>query len=226
MVGNPIQAARVYNSRGVDELIFCDIFATKQERPPPIQMLKEILKECFMPVGVGGGIQNIQQISDLLSVGADKVVLKSLALRNPAVVRESVQTFGAQCICVAVDVMRTEGRYYIHNDAGIEITLHDFLKRMSDVGVGEYMVTSTGHDGMMSGFDLELARDVRTLTSQPVIFSGGAGTPEDFANLFSAAEVDAAAAASIFHFTQYTPLDIKKEVYKRGVPVRMPGGDL
>lgn len=222
MVGNPTQAARVYNSRGVDELIFCDIFASKQGRPPPTEILKEILKECFMPVGVGGGIGSVAQISELLAVGADKVVVKSLALTDPAVVREAVQTFGAQCICVAVDVVRRDGRYLIHNDIGAEIALAEFLARMDEIGVGEYMVTSVEYDGGMDGFDNQLARDVRGLTEKPIIFSGGAGSPAHFSRLFSSAEVDAAAAASIFHFTQYTPLDIKREVNKIGIPVRLP----
>ncbi len=222
MVGNPTQAARVYNARGVDELILCDILASKQGRVPPIMMLKEILKECFMPVGVGGGINTIQQISDLLSVGADKVIIKSLALSNPDVLEESVRIFGSQCICVAIDVKQINLKYCIYHEGAHQITLDDFIKRMEDAGVGEYMITSTEHDGVMAGFDLELAKQARVLTRKPIIFSGGAGTPHHFVDLFKMAEVDAVAAASIFHFTQYTPLDIKKELNKHGVPVRLP----
>lgn len=220
MVGNPTQSARVYNSRGVDELIFCDIFASRQNRPPPIPMLREILKECFMPVGVGGGIQTLEQISDLLNVGADKVVIKSSAIRKPSFVSEAVRIFGAQCICIAVDVIKTEQGYLIFDLDNSNRSLADFMQQMNDQGAGEYMVTAVHRDGTMEGFDGNLAREVLALTKQPVIMAGGAGKPADYVDLFTEAPVDAAAAASIFHFTQYTPLDIKLALAERGFQVR------
>jgi cyclase len=220
MVGNPTQSARVYNSRGVDELIFCDIFATRQNRPPPIPMLREILKECFMPVGVGGGIQTIEQISELLNVGADKVVIKSSAIRKTQLVSEAVRIFGAQCICVAVDIVNTANGYTVYDLDNSGITLAEFMRRMNDQGAGEFMVTAVERDGTMSGFDYELARAVHSMTKQPIIMAGGAGKPADYIELFSNAKVEAAAAASIFHFTQYTPLDIKITLAEHGFPVR------
>jgi imidazole glycerol-phosphate synthase subunit HisF len=221
MLGNPTQSARVYNARGVDELIFCDIYATKQNRTPPISMLKEILKECFMPVGVGGGIQTLEQISELLSVGADKVVIKASAIRNPQFINEAVRIFGAQCICVAVDVKRIDEKYVLFDIDNSQLPIEDFFNRMNDMGAGEYMVTSVLRDGTMSGFDFELAQLSRSLTNQPIIMAGGAGTPQHFVDLFTQAPIEAAAAASIFHFTQFTPLDIKTALALSNFPVRM-----
>jgi cyclase len=221
MVGNPTQSARVYNSRGVDELIFCDIFASKQNRQPPISMLREILKECFMPVGVGGGIQTLEQISELLNVGADKVIIKSSAIRNPQLINDAVKVFGAQCICIAVDVEKIDGKYVLFDIDNSRLPIERFFTQMNDMGAGEYMVTSVLRDGTMSGFDCELALLAHSLTSQPIIMSGGAGIPQHFVELFNQAPVAAAAAASIFHFTQFTPLDIKNALHQSNFPVRM-----
>ena len=220
MVGNPIQSARVYNSRGVDELVLLDIKATEQNRSLSLEIVKDVLKECYMPVAVGGGIKTIAQISELLKIGADKVVIKSAALSDPAFIKSAVDTFGAQCICIAVDVKRENETYLISHSGNNQILAADFISRMNDLNVGELMVTAVARDGEMSGYDLELAKFVRPLTNLPIIVSGGAGKPEDFLNLFQAADVQAAAAASIFHFTQYTPQDIKMLLDQNGLPVR------
>ena len=222
MVGNPIQSARVYNSRGVDELIFCDIFATIQNRQPATIMLREILKECFMPVGIGGGISTLEHISELLTVGADKVVIKTAAIRNPNFIGDAVKIFGAQCICIAVDVTEIDGAYHVYDLGSPPLGLDDFIKQMNDQGVGEYMVTAVQNDGTMLGFDLVLGEYARRLTTQPVIIAGGAGEPKHFVDLFSQVSVEAAAAASIFHYTQFTPLDIKEALNHNNIPVRFP----
>jgi imidazole glycerol-phosphate synthase subunit HisF len=221
MVGNPVQAARVYNSRGVDELVFIDIYATSQERKLNLSITKDIIKECYMPVGIGGGIDSIDDINALLRIGADKVIVKTQALTNPEFIKEAAHFFGSQCITIAVDAKKTDNGYKIHNEVGIDISIEDFIKNMSDLGAGELVVTSVDNDGMMHGFDIELVREVEKLTTLPIIAVGGAGNMEHFKELFAATKIEAVGSASIFHFTQYTPLDIKKELAAIGKPVRL-----
>jgi imidazole glycerol-phosphate synthase subunit HisF len=221
MVGNPVQAARVYNSRGVDELVFIDIYATSQERKLNLSITKDIIKECYMPVGIGGGIDSIDDINALLRIGADKVIVKTQALTNPEFIKEAAHFFGSQCITIAVDAKKTDNGYKIHNEVGIDISIEDFIKNMSDLGAGELVVTSVDNDGMMHGFDIELVREVEKLTTLPIIAVGGAGNMEHFKELFTATKIEAVGSASIFHFTQYTPLDIKKELAAIGKPVRL-----
>jgi cyclase len=221
MVGNPIQAARVYNSRGVDELIFVDITATQQKRKINLKVVEQIIAECFMPVGLGGGITTLDEINALLRIGADKVVIKTEAIRNPAFIQEAVRFFGSQCISIAVDARRGEDGYRIHHLDGSPLALHDFVRQMEDLGAGELIVNSVDNDGLMQGFDTALVREVCGATTLPVVAVGGAGNPGHFVDLFASTPVEAAGAASIYHFTQHTPTDIKKALAPHGVPVRM-----
>lgn len=221
MVGNPVQSARVYNSRGVDELVFLDIFATRQKRKLNLPIVKEIIKECYMPVGIGGGIDSIDAINDLLKIGADKVVIKTQALVNPNFIREASHFFGTQCITIAVDAKKKENGYFIHNDLGISVSLSDFVKQMEDLGAGELVLNSVDNDGMMNGFDLQLISEVEKISNLPLIAAGGGGNMQHYKDLFSQTNIEAVGSASIFHFTQYTPLDIKKELLAIGKPVRM-----
>jgi cyclase len=220
MVGNPVQAARVYNSRGVDELAFIDIFATKQNRKINLNLVKDVIKQCFMPVSIGGGIQNIDDINDLLRIGADKVIIRNKALTDLDFIRKAVDFFGSQCISISVDAFRQEDSYKIYNDLGLDIRVDDFLMHMQNLGVGEIVLNSVDNDGMMQGFDLELVKEMDKIIKVPVIVAGGGGTPSHFADLFSQTNIEAVGAASIFHFTQYTPLDIKNELLSIGKPVR------
>jgi imidazole glycerol-phosphate synthase subunit HisF len=221
MVGNPVQAARVYNSRGVDELVFIDIYATKQKRKLNLSITKDIIKECYMPVGIGGGIDSIDDINALLKIGADKVVIKTQALTNPEFIKEAAHFFGSQCITIAVDAKKTDNGYKIHNELGIDISIENFIKQMNDLGAGELVVTSVDNDGMMHGFDIGLLGEAEKLTTLPIIAVGGGGNMEHYKELFNATEIEAVGSASIFHFTQYTPLDIKKELDAIGKPVRL-----
>lgn len=220
MVGNPIQAARVYNARNVDELAFIDIYATKQNRKINIELVKLILNECFMPVSVGGGISTLSDIRDLLHAGADKVIIKNSAIYHPEFIEEAVLTFGSQCIVIAVDAIFDGKRYKIYNSQGLDITLEEFVVKMHKLNVGEFLITSVNHEGMMNGFDINLARIMYNLTDKPNIIHGGAGNPQNFLELFNQVNISAAAAASIFHFTQYTPKDIKDLLKQNNIPVR------
>lgn len=220
MVGNPIQTARVYNSRGVDELAFIDILATQQNRKINHTLLKDIIQECMMPISIGGGINSLEDINSLLKIGADKVIIKTEAIRNPKFLKEAANVFGRQCITVAVDAKRVNGDYMVHNNSGIKISVTDFIRQSEDMGAGELIITSVDNDGMMNGFDIELIRITEQITKLPIIVSGGGGNMNHYNELFTSTNIEAVGSASIFHFTQYTPLDIKMEISKIGKPVR------
>jgi cyclase len=174
-----------------------------------------------MPVAIGGGISTIEDIHDLLSVGADKVVIKSKLIENPKFVNEAANIFGDQCITLAIDVMKTEDVYYVYNRLNKTIPLVDFLNNISLLNFGEIILTSVDNDGMMNGFDIELVQLVEKLVSVPIVVSGGAGEPKHLKELFSKTNVDAVGAASIFYFTRYTPHDLKVAISSAGRPVRI-----
>jgi imidazole glycerol-phosphate synthase subunit HisF len=221
MVGNPIQAARVYNSRGVDELVFVDILASPQERNLDITLVKDILRECYMPVAVGGGIASLDDISVLLTAGADKVVLKSAAIRTSEFVSDAAKRFGAQCICIAADAKKSSEGYIVYNPFEPNLRLEDFVSRVESAGAGELIISSVDRDGTMTGFDTDLIALTESLSTLPIIACGGAGNPGHFRELFERCPIEAAAAASIFHFTRYTPNDIKRELHQAAKPVRL-----
>jgi len=222
MVGNPMQAARVYNNRNVDELIFIDILATKQNRKLNLGVVKQVINECFMPVTIGGGINSIKDINDLLQIGADKVVIKTVALHNPGFIKKAAEVFGSQCIVVSVDV------YKENNELKIYEGLHehkrnaiDFIKEIEDLGAGELFINDVLNDGMMKGFNVNMFNDISVNTNLPIIACGGGGVPEHFPELLVNTNVTGLAASSIFNFTQYTPFDIKYSISKNGYPVRL-----
>lgn len=219
-IGNPVQSARVYNSRQVDELVFIDILATTQNRKINLSLVSEVIRECFMPVSIGGGIKSIDDINDLLKIGADKVIIKSQALLNTLFIEKAIMFFGSQCICIAIDTYLNNGVYKIHNTLGLDINLEEFLIEMDSMNVGEFLITNIENDGVMEGFDLNLINKVSKLTNIPIVVSGGGGNLKHYSELFLNTEVNAVASSSIFHFTQYTPLDIKNELKKFNLPVR------
>lgn len=221
MVGNPVQAARVYNQRGVDELVFLDIFATEQNRKINLKLVSDVIKECYMPVAIGGGISSLQDITDLLKIGADKVVIKSKALTDETFIKEAVSMFGSQCITVAVDAVKSDLGYKVHNKLNLDVSMEKFISRMEVCEVGELVLNCVDKDGMMKGFDTELVNTVLNRTKLPVIAVGGGGEMKDYTELFSKTKIEAVGSASIFHFTQFTPLDIKNEIKKMNVPVRI-----
>jgi cyclase len=221
MVGNPVQAARVYNSRGVDELIFIDIFATKQNRKINLKIVRDVIKECFMPVGIGGGITSLEDINDLLQIGADKVILKNVFFSNPGFITTAANFFGSQCISISVDVIKNNNEYFIFNDYNKIYKMIDYIKKVQDFGVGEIILNNVDADGMMNGFDLDLYNIVSQVVKVPIVFVGGGGNLNHYEELFSKTTCNAVGSASIFHFTQYTPLDIKNKLRSIGKPVRI-----
>ena len=221
MVGNPIQAARVFNSRGVDELAFVDINASVNGRPINLKLVHEVIKECFMPVSIGGGIKSLEDINDLLKIGADKVIIKSKAITDVKFIEQAVNFFGSQCISIAIDAYKKDDDYYILNEQNPSLRLSELISEMNLAKVGEFVVNSVDNDGMMNGFDTVLMSIVERLTNCPIIAVGGAGNPNHFADLLEKTSIEAVGASSIYHFTQHTPNDVKQKLHEINKPVRL-----
>jgi len=221
-VGNAIQAAKVYNSRNVDELVFLDIYASDKNRVMNLQMARQIINECYMPVALGGGIRTIEDISNLLAIGADKVILKRKAIEEPKFIEQAASIFGSQCITLAIDAFKnSDGNYYLYNRWDKVIPLFEFLEEIKMYPFGEVILNSVNNDGMMDGFDIELVQAVEKILNVPIVAVGGAGEPRHVFDLFSKTNIEAMGAASIFHFTQYTPRDLKMAIESTGKPVRI-----
>jgi imidazole glycerol-phosphate synthase subunit HisF len=226
-IGNALQAVQVYNMREVDELIFLDITATRETRSPDFELIDEIADECFMPLTVGGGIQSIEDVQRLLQVGADKVCINSAAYENPGLIREAADYFGSQCVVVSIDAREVARGYYgcfSHNGSRKtqkEVTA--WAQEIESLGAGEILITSIERDGTMQGYDLELIRQVSESVCIPVIASGGAGSYQHMYEAISMANANAVAASSMFHFTEQTPLEAKRFLAERGIPIRSMG---
>jgi len=221
MVGNPIQAARVFNSRNVDELVFTDITASYNDRKINLPLVKAVIEECFMPVTIGGGIRSLDDINDLLKIGADKILVKQIALADRNFIPDAVRMYGSQCISVAIDARQTQaGKWEIYQKTSTGIDAVAFAKKAEAEGVGEIIVTSVDCDGMLSGFDIDLVKQVTEAVNVPVVAVGGAGNPDDFLKLFQQTNIKAAGASALFYFTRYTSNDIKRKLAEHGFPVR------
>ena len=217
-VGSPMQAVKVYNLRNVDELAFLDVTATAEGRGPDFELIDELADECFMPLAVGGGVRTLDDVRGLLAVGADKVVIGTAALEDATLVNEAADRFGAQCVVVSIDTRGDE----VWSHSGTRPTgrpVVEVAEEMAGRGAGEILLQSIERDGMMEGYDLERIRAVSDAVSVPVIASGGAGT---FAHMADALDhgATAVAAASMFHFTEQTPMEAKEFLRSHGVPVR------
>ncbi len=223
-VGSAMQAIKVYNLRGVDELVFLDVTATGDERAPDTSLIDDLADDCFMPLTVGGGIRHLDHIGGLLAVGADKVAIGTALVEDPSLIERSARQFGAQCVVAVIDVRRQDdGRRTVWTRSGSLDTGLEPVQLARDaqrLGAGEVLVQSIDRDGTMSGYDVELVREVSEAVSIPVIASGGAGSYEDMAEAILSGGAAAVAAASIFHFTERTPMEAKEHLRSRGVAVR------
>jgi len=218
-VGSVMQAVKVYNLREVDELAFLDITATLEGREPDYELIDDIADECFMPLTVGGGIRTVEQVERLLKVGADKVAVNTAAVDDPSLVTGIAETFGSQCVVVSIDVAR--GEVVVESGSrGTGLDPVEHARAVEEAGAGELLLTSVERDGTMTGYDLELIAAVTEAVTIPVIASGGAGSYEDLAAAIGAG-ASAVAAASIFHFTEQTPLEAKRFLHERGIPTRL-----
>lgn len=223
--GDPVKLAKKYSQQGADELVFLDITATNEERKTTVELVKKVAKEVFIPFTVGGGINTIEDIRNLLLAGADKISLNSAAVKNPALIKEASETFGSQCIVIAVDSKRVDNDFYVFINAGkknTHIKVLDWIKQIQDLGAGEILLTSMDADGTKQGFDVEITKLVSENSSIPVIASGGAGAdPKHFEEIFKKGLADAALAASIFHFNLLPVPELKKYLAQKSIPVRI-----
>jgi cyclase len=223
--GDPVELARLYEARGADELVFLDITATIEARRAMHDAVRAVAAELTIPFAVGGGVKTVDDVRDLLRAGCDKVALNSAAVRDPSILRRAAAAFGSQCLIVAIDARYDAARdgYDVVVDGGRTPVDRDavaWAREAEACGAGEILLTSIDRDGTRSGFDLRLTAAVRGAVTLPVIASGGAGTPEHFAEVFLVAGADAALAASLFHFGELDIGALKAELAQRGIPVR------
>ncbi len=223
-VGSLLPAIKVYNTRQVDELIIVDITATEQDREPDYEVIDEIADECFVPLTVGGGVKTVDHIKKLLRAGADKVAINSGCYTHPEVVSNGANLFGNQCVVVSIDVYKhTDGSYECFKNCGKTPTGKcpiAWAKEMEARGAGELLITSILNDGAMVGYDLDLIKRITDTVGIPVIASGGASDYEDMHQALTIGNASAVAAASIFHFTEKTPLEAKQYLGAKGILVR------
>ncbi len=224
-VSSPIELGKFYSENGADELVFYDITASYEERSLFTDILEKVASSIFIPLTVGGGINTIEDFDRALKCGADKVSVNSGAIRNPALIKEAALKYGDQCVVLSVDVKRVDGKFKVFAKGGRENTGIDaieWIKNGEMNGAGEIVVNSIDTDGVKNGFDIELLKLVEEAVSVPVIASGGAGCIEDFVTLFKEIpSIDAGLAASIFHFGEVKISQLKQELKKHNINVRI-----
>ena len=240
--GDPVELAKRYNEQGADELVFLDITASHEGRGTMVNVIERTADEVFIPLTVGGGINSIEDIRQILRAGADKVSINTAAVKNPDLIRQSSQIFGSQCIVTAIDCKRnldidnnldkvileledgTPAWYEVVIYGGRKPTGIDavqWAKKVEELGSGEILLTSMDRDGTYDGFDIPITRKLSEELDIPVIASGGVGNPQHIYEGFTKGKADAALAASIFHFGEYTVQDVKEYLRERNVPVRL-----
>ena len=221
-IGSYIAAVRVFNARDVDEMVFLDLDASRNGIKP--WLLKEVTKECFMPLTIGGGIKTLEDIRLILQLGADKVSINTAALEQPTFIEKAAEMFGRQFIVVSIDVCKVDNRYEVFGCNGLMATGRspiDFAKEAERMGAGEILLASIDRDGMMDGYDAELVKAVCGAVRIPVIAVGGAGVVDHCLAITKSDGASAVAAASIFQYTQVTPLNIKQHLAQHGVETRI-----
>ncbi|WP_456322323.1 imidazole glycerol phosphate synthase subunit HisF [Hydrogenimonas sp.] len=222
--GDPVEVAKRYNEEGADEVTFLDITASHENRDTIVHIVKEVAKEVFIPLTVGGGIRKLEDIYALLNVGCDKVSVNSAAIKRPEFIDEGAKRFGSQCIVVAIDAKRVgEDRWHVFINGGridTGIDALEWAKEVTKRGAGEILLTSMDADGTKAGYDNALNSAISHAVNVPVIASGGAGTMAHIKEAFDAG-ADAALAASIFHFREIDIMDLKRYLKKHNVPVRL-----
>ncbi|WP_428821526.1 imidazole glycerol phosphate synthase subunit HisF [Microbulbifer sp. MCCC 1A16149] len=226
--GDPVEIARRYNEAGADEVTFLDITATHEGRDTTLHTVEKMASQVFIPLTVGGGVRELQDIRNLLNAGADKTAINSAAVFNPDFVREAADRFGSQCIVVAIDAKQVgndkEPRWEIFTHGGRKPTGIDaveWAKKMDSYGAGEILLTSMDRDGTKNGFDLALTRAISDAVSVPVIASGGVGNLQHLADGVLQGGADAVLAASIFHFGEYTIGEAKAFMQEAGIEMRI-----
>jgi cyclase len=223
--GDPVEQARIYDEQGADELVFLDISATHEGRRTTLDLVSRVAETVFMPLTVGGGIREVEDMRNLLLAGADKVSLNSAAVQRPELLSEGASRFGAQCIVLAIDARKRRSSWEVYVNGGRVPTGVDAIEwavRGVERGAGEILLTSMDADGTLAGYDLDLTRTVAEAVSVPVVASGGAGMPSHFADVLTKGRADAALAASLFHDGKLRIPELKRELQTWNVPVRIP----
>lgn len=224
-VSSPTELAKYYSENGADELVFYDITASFEERKLFTDILREVAKQIFIPLTVGGGINTIEDFDRVLKCGADKVSVNSGAIKNPLLIREAAEKYGNQCVVISADIKRKDGEFRVfakggREDTGIEAI--SWIKKCVELGAGEVVVNSIDTDGVKNGFDIEMLKAVCAAVNVPVIASGGAGSTKDFIKLFKEIpDISAGLAASVFHFGEIKIPDLKKELKENNIIVRV-----
>jgi len=222
--GDPVEVAKAYDEQGADELVFLDITASFENRKTLVELVEKIARNIFMPFTVGGGIGEIGDIRKLLNAGAEKISVNTQAVKFPELISEAAKRFGSQCIVVAIDAKKQADHWEVFINGGRTPTGIDALvwaEKAARLGAGEILLTSMDRDGTKDGYDLELTRAITKKVNIPVIASGGAGSLEDFYNVFVKADADAALAASLFHYQEFSIQQVKNYLRERGVAVRL-----
>jgi cyclase len=223
--GDPVELAAQYDREGADELVFLDITATLEGRAATLEVVSRTAEEVFIPLTVGGGVQDEDDLEALLRAGADKVSVNSAAMRDPAVLSRCADRFGTQCVVIAIDAKREGDRWEAYVDAGRTPTGRDAVAWAAEAtaahGAGEVLLTSMDRDGTGEGYDLDLLRAVAGAVAVPVVASGGAGTPAHFADALTEGRADAVLAASRWHDGDLTIREVKDHLASRGIPVRI-----
>ena len=222
--GDPVEQAKIYSDGGADEICFLDITASNENRDTIYEVVKETSKKCFVPLTVGGGVRNVEDINKLLNCGADKVSINTAAVQDANVVVESSKKFGSQCIVVAIDAKKNGDKWdvYTHggrNNSGLDAL--EFAKKMEDSGAGELLVTSMDRDGTQIGYDINLMKKISKKVNIPLIASGGVGNLDHMVEGIKEGNASAVLAASIFHYGTHSVKEAKDYLNSKGVPVRI-----
>ncbi len=224
-VSSPVELAAYYSQNGADELVFYDITASAEGRGLFTDILRQVASTIFIPLTVGGGINTLDDFDRVLKCGADKVSVNSGAIRNPELVREAAQKYGSQCVVLSADIKRVDGEFRVFAKGGREDTGMEaigWIRRCVEMGAGEVVVNSIDTDGVKRGFDIEMLQAVCDAVNVPVIASGGAGSTQDFIDLFRAIpDIDAGLAASVFHFGEIAIPDLKRELKNNDIIMRV-----
>lgn len=221
--GDPVELAWQYSQQGADELVFLDITATHEKRKTTIDLVQAVARQVNIPFTIGGGINEMRDAEILLNSGADKISINSAAVRNPQLIDDLAKAFGTQFVVVAVDTRFVEGKNYVHLRGGrdkTDIETENWIKEAESRGAGEILLTSMDHDGTKNGFDNGLLKKINDTINIPLIASGGAGNQQHFVDTFQQANVDAALAASVFHYGEILIPDLKDTLRQNGIVVR------
>ena len=222
--GDPVELAKYYSENGADELVFLDITATKEDRRTFAKLVDQISENINIPFTVGGGVKSLKDVEILLKNGADKVSVNSYVVKNPGFINELASSFGSQCVVVAIDAKFIDNDWFVYLVGGrikTEIRLFDWAKEVEKRGAGEILFTSMDHDGTKNGFACSALEELSQIVNIPIIASGGAGKIKHFNEVFKSGNIDAALAASVFHFNEIGLQELKIELKNNNIPIRL-----